>query len=161
MINYTAQNTYSFPSAGFALESYVRANHLPELEKFSNVLAHPRSLARPMPNWRPPKVQLADTLQVTIARYRVGNKVRARLRGFGETRNPAYAVSARFTDTTGRPVPAAEASAWLRACLPIDATYSLHELLDESAPTFCWLIDSHFCPLESPASLFERREQVA
>ncbi|MDU0478331.1 hypothetical protein QVA66_03645 [Staphylococcus chromogenes] len=153
--------TYSFPSASFALESSLRTNHHDALARIRTTMAHPRSLARPLATWRPPTVRLASSLQVTLARYRVGRKVRARLRGYGEDRTPAYVVSARFTDATGRPVSAAEAETWLRACLPTDMEYSIHQLLGESSPTFCWLIDQNFHPLTSPASLFEQREQVA
>ncbi|WP_083984385.1 hypothetical protein [Corynebacterium epidermidicanis] len=154
-------NTYSFPSVPFAVESQIRVHHSAEIEKFTNVLAHPRSLARPMPTWRPPTIRLTDNLQVTVQRHRVGTKVRARLRGFGEHRNPAYVVSVRFTDPTGRPIRPVEAKAWVHAFLPTDSAYSLHELTSESAPTLCWIIDQHFRPLESPTSLFDRGEKVA
>lgn len=161
MINYAANNTYSFPSAAFALESLIRTNHYDALGKVSTTIAHPRSLARPMPTWRPPSIRLADTLQVAVFRHRVGTKVRARLRGFGETRTPAYLVSLRFSDTSGRPVPSNEAEAWIKALLPQAGSYAVHQLLDETTPTFCWLVNQHYEPLDSPASLFNNTQKAA
>ncbi|APT93738.1 hypothetical protein CPHO_07770 [Corynebacterium phocae] len=125
------------------------------LATLDTAVRHPRSLARPGGAWRPPKQMLSKTLCATVTRYRVGPVVRARIRGFGQTRVPTYLVSLRITDTRGHVVEQATAESWVRALFREKDIRAVHQLTEETAATFVWLVDHHFQPVLSPASLFE------
>lgn len=127
---------------------------------------HPRSLARTIPTWRPPRVRLpltADSPQftVTIVRHRAGDRVREFVHAFGEDRIPAYLVTVRFSDPTGRPVPTRLADEWVQRFTPGAPEYCVHELRGETTPTYCWLVDGSYAPLASPSSLFKERGYAA
>lgn len=156
------------------------------VSKLRTVLRHPRSLARPVASWRPPTLALpavgaAPPLTIALTRYRVGPVAKARVRGYGATREPAYLISARITDTTGplrSDAALVAAEAWVRAAVspaPISADEdtsrpplaavdtphdgygadAVHEITTSSAATFVWLVDRDFRPVPSPLSMFE------
>ena len=142
---------------------YLRTT-FPEITATVNsMMRHPRSLARPVPTWRPPSTRLPgdEPLTLTLSRMRVGDAVREIVRGTGETRAPAYLVTVRITAPSGRRVPRTAAEAWVRALLADDHITAVHQLTDEPAPTFCWLVDAHFTPVRSPASLFQQPSAAA
>lgn len=123
------------------------------LAEVTSLIRHPRSLARPLATWRPPGAALPplpgrDPLKLTVTRHRVGTAAR---RFVPEA---AYLVTLRITSPEGYLVPANLAEGWVRALLEGQDITSVHELSDEPAPTFCWLVDARFTPLPSPASLF-------
>lgn len=127
---------------------------------------HPRSLARAMATWHPPRVRLpltADSPEfaVTIVRHRTGGRVRDFVQAFGEDRIPAYLVTVRFSDPTGRPVPTRQADEWVQRFTPGAPESCVHELRGETAPTYCWLVDGSYAPLASPSSLFKERGLAA
>lgn len=152
---------YRRPSLNtFELTARILEHHGETLDSLQSVLHHPRSLARPTPDWRPPQKQLPDiagdgVLTMTLTRHRVGPRARARVRGFGETREPAYLVSVRITNPNGYPVLPALAEAWVRALVPGAKSGAVHEITTGSAATFLWLVDKAFLPVRSPVSLFE------
>lgn len=138
----------------------LRLHHPDTLEGAASRIRHPRSLARPVPSWRPPIMKLpggagAPPLNLAISRHRVGPRAAARIRGFGEKRMPAYLVSVRVTDPTGRPTDRDIAETWIRALLPDDVGDKVHEVDSHKAVTYVWIVDGSFNLLESPASLFE------
>lgn len=135
------------------------------LRALNSIMRHPRSLARPVPTWRPPAKHLPAVdggaeLTATITRHRVGPRARARVRGFGETRSPAYIISVRVTAAVGNAVPG-QAEAWIRALVPAEQVDAVHEISGSRPPTFCWLVDGHYRPVHSPASLFSGIERAA
>lgn len=144
----------------------IRANCSDSLGTAIMTIAHPRSLARQTPAWRPPTIRQPSQfglspVGLTISRRRVGAEARAMIRSYGETRNPAYLVTLRVTAGDGRNVSVHEAEAWIRALLPDTGHYSVHRLEGLGAPTYCWIVDSAFRPIESPASLFQPIRSVA
>lgn len=138
----------------------LAAQHADLIADISSIMHHPRSLARPIPSWRPPTKTLPGThgsppLTIAISRHRVGPRVKARLQGYGETRTPAYVMSARITDPAGNLVSSAIAEEWVRAILPRRHDGSVHELSSQTAKTYIWIVDGKFTPLQSPAAMFE------
>ena len=142
---------------------YLRDTFPEVLATVTSMMRHPRSLARPVPTWRPPSTRLPgdDPLTLTLSRMRVGNVVREIVHDTGEIRVPAYLVTVRITDPSGRRVPRAGAEAWVRALLADDHITAVHQLTDEPTPTFCWLVDARFTPVRSPASLFQQPSRAA
>lgn len=129
------------------------------LSALHSMMRHPRSLARPLPTWRPPTLELPRVnglprMRFALTRYRVGPETRAQVHGFGEERIPAYLMNARVTDPTGAPVSAITAEAWIRALVPTGLDGSIHLIDTPTAATFVWLTDRDFAPLRSPSSLF-------
>lgn len=128
------------------------------LERIRGMLIHPRSLARQTPSWRPPAALLGGgahhRVRVEVIRHRVGPLARARLRGYGEKRTPAFLITLRFTEESGAAVPAAVAEPWVAKVLEEYSGFAVHELLGEPTATFCWLADANLTPLYSPASMF-------
>lgn len=148
--------------------------HHPEiLESIESIIHHPRSLARPTPQWRPPSQSLPPVLlrtregestpplTLTVSRHRVGERAQARVLGFGEKRVPAYLITVRITSPSGQPVSPALAEAWVRTLVPEDLVSAVHEISSSSAATFVWLVDSSYTPVRSPLSLFEGFSQAA
>ncbi|WP_293769700.1 hypothetical protein [uncultured Corynebacterium sp.] len=134
------------------------------------MMRHPRSLARPMATWRPPRKDLpvlprsgdlhtdavtAQRLTSTLTRYRVGPRARARVHSYGETREPAYLISLRVTSPEGTAPSPVLAEAWMRALVDESRADAVHEIATSSATTFVWLVDRDFVPVHSPVSLFE------
>ncbi|WP_080795535.1 hypothetical protein [Corynebacterium pacaense] len=147
------------------------AEHLHEvfptvLSDVGSMMRHPRSLARPIPTWRPPRIQLpplpgTDPLSLTLSRHCVGRETRDLLTASGGEGEPAYLITVRLSNADGYRVSAPLAEGWVRALLTGQNITSVHELRDEATPTFCWLVDSHFLPVPSPASLFQGRARAA
>lgn len=142
----------------------------PELANITSILRHPRSLARPLPSWRPPQIKLPappaqennpQGLVLVVTRHRVGPRAKARLRGFGEQRNPAYLVTLRFTDPQGAEVDPQLAEAWVRVLTRDACKGSIHEISNQPTPTYRWLVDGHYVPLSAPASLFAETTKAA
>lgn len=148
------------------LAEQLRKQESATISALNSILHHPRSLARPVPTWRPPSKHLPKTessgaLTAAVTRHRVGPRTRARVRGFGETREPAYVISVRLTDPHGRMADPAAAEAWIRALVPPELIDTVHEITGSQPPTYCWLVDGHYVPVDSPASLFSGFEQAA
>lgn len=138
---------------------YLRARHPELLEALGSILRHPRSLARPLSSWRPPTKTLPPTpggpeLTVALSRHRVGPRVKARIRGWGEKRTPAYLVSARITEPTGAAPSQQVAEAWIRALVGDGVDEAVHEIASRTAITYVWVTDAAYRPISSPASLF-------
>lgn len=152
--------------AGFELAKLARAHHARTVADLGSILRHPRSLARPLPGWRPPSLvlpALAGTPSLTIAltRHRVGPRAKARVLGYGEAREPAYMVSARFTDPTGAAVNSSAAEGWVRCLAAEPLGGAIHEIGTGQASTFVWLVDHNFAALYSPISMFAGYDQAA
>lgn len=152
------------------LTADILYHHHETLRSIESIIRHPRSLARPTPQWRPPSKVLppveiyggeALPLTLTISRHRVGERAKARVLGYGEKRVPSYLVTVRITDPTGRPVAPSLAEAWVRALVPEELVSAVHEISSSSAATFVWLVDSTYTPVHSPLSLFEGLSQAA
>lgn len=146
--------------------AYIRDHEAETLGAVDSVLHHPRSLARPLADWRPPSKQTpalfgGAPLLLTVTRHRVGPRARARVRGFGETRDPAYLINVRVTDPRGRRVDPIVAEGWIRALVDEDMVDAIHEVNDGRTPTYLWLVDGHYHPVHSPASLFSGFAQAA
>lgn len=142
------------------LAQQIRTTHTTTLDRFEAVLHHPRSLARPNPDWRPPtrtlpRVDGGPQLKAAVTRRRVGPRARARIQGFGEHHVPAYLIEVRFTDVTGITVDRDVAEAWVRALVPPNLAGAVHEVHSPTGATFVWLVDGTFTPVYSPASMFE------
>ncbi|WIM69458.1 hypothetical protein [Corynebacterium suedekumii] len=148
------------------IADHLRTTQARTLADVASIMHHPRSLARPMPNWRPPSKRLpgvlgAGPLTAAVTRHRVGEQVKARIRGYGEDRQPAYLVTVRVTDPAGGPVDPDLAEGWVRALVDDAVVDAVHEVTVGHAPTFVWLVDSHYQPVHSPASLFTGFAQAA
>lgn len=144
----------------------LRRLHCTSLETVAMTMKHPRSLARNTASWRPPTIHMpaksaVDPIAITVTRHRVGHLARARIRGYGESRTPAYMIAIRLTSPEGRTIGKTEAETWARALLPDSGRFSVHRIDGLGAPTFCWIVDQHFIPIESPASLFESQRSAA
>lgn len=147
------------------------AEHLIEvfpdtLRDIHSMMRHPRSLARAIPTWRPPTLALPtlaghDQLTLTLSRHRAGSAARQIVKDAGATREPAYLITARISSPEGYKVSSKLAEGWIRALLNNAGTHSVHELVDEPTPTFCWLVDADFQPVYSPASLFQHAPHAA
>lgn len=151
------------PLSAGELALLIRDREPVTLSDIHSIIHHPRSLARPMASWRPPskRVPLTDgtartreMLNLTVTRHRVGDRARARVLGYTGDREPAYLVSVRVTAPNGRDISAAVAEAWVRAIVGEDNVHAVHEVGSSHAPTFVWMVDGHFSPVPSPASLF-------
>ena len=151
------------------LAGLIREREPVTLADIHSIIHHPRSLARPMASWRPPgkkvpRVDGTDTrdmLSLTVTRHRVGTRARARVLGYTGDREPAYLVLVRVTDPTDRDVPTEVAEAWVRAIVGEQDVQSVHEIGTGHAPTFAWLVDGHYSPVPSPASLFSTASDAA
>lgn len=160
MINSTHTTAFS------ASVDYLRRAYANSLDTVAMTIKHPRSLARGTAAWRPPTIRMnaqgeISPISLTITRHRVGHLARARIRGYGETRTPAYMVMIRLTAPDGRTITSNEAQAWINALLPDSGSFSVHEVEGLGARTYCWIVDQHFTPIESPASLFQTQKSVA
>lgn len=171
--NYSSNSTASNNAA----DSYYSATDIateilvtePEVVKgLRSIIRHPRSLARPMPQWRPPSTRLpalpatgARELTMAITRHRVGPRAQARVRGFGEQREPAYMVSVRLSDPSGMPLTPRVAEGWVRSLIDFSRADAIHEISSGTAATFVWLVDRDFEPIHSPTSLFEGHSAAA
>ena len=131
----------------------LRRHEAPTLSDIHSILHHPRSLARPVATWRPPSKQLPDGLTITLTRHRVGERVKARVLGFGEEREPAYLLTVRITDPRGAVDPV-RAEGWVRALVENSLVDAVHEVPSGRAATFVWLSDAAYRPVHSPAALF-------
>ncbi len=150
----------------FDLTQQILENHADTVSAIQTVIHHPRSLARPTPTWRPPQKYLpatagATALNMSITRHRVGPRARARIRGFGETREPAYLIAVRITNPEGYQLPPAVSEAWVRALIPAGMEDTVHEISTGTATTFVWMVDKNFLPVHSPISLFEGFSEAA
>ncbi|WP_146128830.1 hypothetical protein [Corynebacterium sp. 13CS0277] len=139
----------------------VERNHRDTLSALESIIAHPRALTRDSLHWRAPQKKLpaagdCPPLIVTLQRTRLGDLARQSIRHFGEERDAAFLITARFTSPTGQPVAPQWAHTWVRALLGGAASFDIHELLDASAPTLCWVTDRRLEPLRSPGALFDR-----
>ncbi|MDY3126624.1 MAG: hypothetical protein SOW59_00620 [Corynebacterium sp.] len=146
--------------------SEILVLHFHVVEQLATMMRHPRSLARPVPHWRPqtwklPGICGEKDLHVSISRQRVGPRAAARVRGFSESHSPAYVISLRFTDPNGVPVTPAISEAWIRALVPAPSINAVHEISQGHAATYVWLVDRDFHPVHSPSSLFSSFIQAA
>lgn len=162
----TSHHTTAHRTDPATLAERLRTHESATLAALNSILHHPRSLARPVPTWRPPSKHLPRTgksgaLTAAITRHRVGPRARARVRGFGETREPAYVISVRLTEPHGRMTDPVAAEAWIRALVPADLIDTVHQITGSHPPTYCWLVDGNYVPVDSPASLFSGFEQAA
>ncbi|QGU01741.1 hypothetical protein CKALI_04310 [Corynebacterium kalinowskii] len=160
MINNTQTSAFT------ATVDFLRRVHFTSLATVGMTIKHPRSLARSTAAWRPPTIRVSaqgelSPINFTITRHRVGHLARARIRGYGETRTPAYMIMVRLTAPDGRAIEGHEARTWMRAILPDTGSFSLHGIDGLGAPTYCWVVDQHFTPIESPASLFKTEKSAA
>ncbi|MBN9644897.1 hypothetical protein ACFSSC_07135 [Corynebacterium mendelii] len=133
--------------------------------KLHSLAAHPRSLARDTPGWRPPSTTLPATtvspaLTITITRYRTGGFVRRTVREM-TGRIPAYLIVATITGTQGQPVDRRIADAWMTTVTGHNAPSTVHEIMGRTDPTYCYLVDADFSPVASPAELFTAPPQAA
>lgn len=140
--------------------------HHETVSSISAIIHHPRSLARPTPTWRPPIQQLPPTpnggdYSMSITRHRVGARVKARIRGFGESRIPAYLITIRITGNFGQVVDPATSEGWIRTLIPAEEAGAVHEISRGPNATYVWLVDSAFEPVHSPESLFAGFQQAA
>ncbi|MCF4006917.1 hypothetical protein L1O03_06960 [Corynebacterium uropygiale] len=147
------------------LAEQIRAHATDELHRLHAIMRHPRSLARPLPSWRPPRIRLPlrpyPELTATLTRYRVGPRTRALVSGGDDLRIPAYLISLRFSRADGGTVRPQLSEAWVRGMVGEHRADTVHVLDEDHAPTYCWLVDSEFRPLRSPASLFEGVAEAA
>lgn len=142
-----------------AIAQSIAASHGGSLDAIRSIIAHPRSLARPQPHWRPPSHSLPavlghDAITATITRHRIGPRVQARLQGFGEHRPAAYLITARMTSPSGMDIPPQVAEGWAMAIVGKEFKECVHEFESATTPTFVWVVDGSFRPLRSPAALF-------
>ncbi|QPK79947.1 hypothetical protein G7Y31_04445 [Corynebacterium lizhenjunii] len=142
------------------LRAHIARTQRPTLQSAESILTHPRSLARPVPDWRPPTLRLPavgefPSLNLALTRYRVGPRVKARLRGYGEPRVPAFLVVARLSDPQGRTTDGRLTHAWVSCLVQPESSHVVHEITSSSSATFVWLVDRDYTPVASPLSLFE------
>lgn len=145
---------------------HIRRSHPETLAAIHSTIRHPRSLARSLPSWRPPSINVVSTLgenelNVTVTRHRVGPRARNLLQSYGVQKSPAYLVQIRITNPQGFLVSTEVAEGWIRAIIPPECIACVHELTDKSAPTFLWIVDGGFQPLPSPASIFQGESKAA
>ncbi|WP_047261753.1 hypothetical protein [Corynebacterium mustelae] len=148
------------------VSEHIRTHCADTIDRIRMVIAHPRSLARPTPLWRPPTVRLPAVssekhLNATFTRHRIGPHVQQQLRIYGETQPAAYLVTVRISSPNGNNINPAVSEAWLRTIVGEDRAYCVHEITGEPTATFVWLVDGRFRPLPSPASLFSNADQAA
>jgi len=144
-----------------SIAAALRTREAATIRDLHSIIHHPRSLARPTANWRPPgKALPGGSLTMALTRHRVGERAKARVLGFGEPREPAYLITVRITDQRG-PVDPVAAEGWVRALVDEALIDAVHEVPSGNAATFVWLVDGRFVPLHSPASLFAGFAQAA
>lgn len=143
----------------------IRSNQTKTLQRAASLIAHPRSLARRTPTWRPPSIHLPNTyfmthsgLHITVSRYRIHAHERAILRAWDPTtsllHSPAFVLTLRISSRDGSRVDPSLARAWVTAILPDVVDGTIHQQRDCATPTFCIVLDGRFHPLPSPAELF-------
>lgn len=88
---------------------------------------------------------------MSITRHRVGARVKARVRGFGQDRIPAYLITIRITENFGQPVDPAVAEGWIRTLVPAEMVGAVHEVSRGPNATYVWLVDSSYQPVHSPS----------
>lgn len=139
------------------------------MDELASVIAHPRSLARPSAQWRPPTVQFPRTstlpaVSATISKYRTGRSVVAFMHRAGYDDIPAYLVSLRLTDPSGTPLSLADSQQWVDsiAFATFDAPPgSVYHVVGEPTPTFCWLVNGSYAPISSPIEVFTALDKAA
>lgn len=154
------QNERSFPQRA----AEIRLRHPDLLERARAIVRHPRSLARPIPQWRPPVIELSPVagmpeLSVAVSRYRVGNKAQARLRlaqSEPTAPMPVYLLSCRFTTFAGTPLQSEDVNAWMEALLGSRDNSLAYLLNDGSALVAAWVVDKDFRAVPTPPELFQR-----
>lgn len=159
-LNAAQQNELTLPQRA----EEIRRRHPELLEHARAIVRHPRSLARPIPQWRPPVVELAPVagmpaLSVAISRYRVGDKAQARLRlaqSEPTAPMPVYLLSCRFTTTSGASLQADDVNAWMEALLGTRDNSLAYLLHDGSALVAAWVVDKDFRAVPTPPELFQR-----
>lgn len=146
--------THTHPATELA--DIIRAVHPATLRSLHGLISHPRSLARPTGTWRPPRITIpcvtgydAPHLVATVSRYRADRSTAVSVIAAGATRTPAYVVIVRISRPDGHAVARETAEAWVRALIPELSISAVHELTDESTPTYCWVIDGSYQPLPS------------
>ncbi|WKD57866.1 hypothetical protein CAPI_06630 [Corynebacterium capitovis DSM 44611] len=137
----------------------ITEQHPATVDALHSVIRHPRSLARPTAQWRPPVKELpaihgGPRLAVAVTRRRVGPRAKARIRGYGESAVPAYLVELRFTDATGLRTDRRHSDAWIRSLVADEDITAVHELGSPVAADYVWLVDGSYRPVPSPPSLF-------
>ena len=149
------------PVSAIDLVAEIFFAHTETVDKVASILRHPRSLARPVADWRPPSITLPSVgqfpeLMCAVSRRRVGPRAKARIQGFGEDRTPAYLITSRLTDPQGFDISRACAEAWVRCLVPQQLADAVHEIPGTAASTtFVWLVDRDYLPVHSPISMFE------
>ena len=164
----------SFHHTARSIATAVRSQHVDPLCDLWSIIKHPRSLARPNADWRPPIKQLPSIneldskpwskgLQVSITRHRVGPTIRHQLHVFNEAtqRQAAYVVTLKIYSPTTKGVPQYVTEGWVRALVGEKFIDCVHEFGRYSAPTYVWVVDSRFRPIHSPASLFRAEPKSA
>lgn len=136
------------------------------ISALGSIMRHPRSLSRPRATWRPPVKKLPalitnHPLNASLTRHRTGIAVRRRLWALGKSRVAAYVMIMRITSPTGTRVNPGVAEGWVRAFVGEEHIECVHELPQESAPTYVWVVDASFTPVKSPAELFTGEHQAA
>lgn len=168
----TSTGSHSRPAPALdagSIAHHIRTYEPVTLADIHSIIHHPRSLARPMASWRPPskRIELIDgnpgrrMLTVALSRHRVGARAKARIRGYANFSDAAYLVTTRITDPSGAPVAPEVAEGWVRAIVSEEHVGAVHELSQRPAPTFVWVVDGHFTPIPSPASLFDGSSEAA
>lgn len=162
-LNVFAQQPSATPTE---LAACITRNHATAVTAIRSIMLHPRSLARPIPTWRPPSKKLpaipgGKEVTLTLQRHRVGAPVLRRLYRSTDQRKAAYLVTCRMTCPHGQQVHRTIAEAWIQAIVGVQNAHLVHELLDEYTPTYVWLVDGNFDPLFCPASLFQNSNRAA
>lgn len=139
--------------------------------RFSMLMKHPRSLARPTVTWRPPSLKLVGLhstispqphLVASISRRRIGPNVKARLKGFGVRQQPAYLMSVRISDSKSNNVSFEHAEQWMLQLVGPQYAECIHMITDHGqCPVFVWIVGGDFQPLPSPASMFQTFQAAA
>ena len=122
----------------------ITRRHGDVIDRVHAIFHHPRSLARPLPTWRPPGITLPA----------VSGCSPLRVRGFGETREPAYLITARLADPSGGILNAVATEGWIRSFIGGEDADAVHEFSTERAASYVWLVDRNFRPVHSPISMF-------
>ena len=136
------------------------------LDRLDAIISHPRSLARASAAWRPPVVSLPPTagvpgLKVALRRYRVGPDMRAEFQQHGTERTPAYVIEARFSNAEGKNVRTRDCEWWIGRLLDCPFEFTVHQLVGESSPTYCWVVDAHYRPMFSAADALRKTQPAA
>jgi len=166
--NFSQSTPMSLPQSASEIAADLLYHEYDTIKSIAAIMHHPRSLARPTPTWRPPIKQLptlaggpSGEYCMSITRHRVGARVKARVRGFGQDRIPAYLITIRITENFGQPVEPAVAEGWVRTLVPAEMAGAVHEVSRGPNATYVWLVDSSYQPVHSPESLFAGFSQAA